>query len=168
MMAPLMSCACKLNNMIAPLRKIADKIASPFLVLTIRLFMANIFFQSGWSKFENFLNDDWGSTLFLFQEIHPVPGIPAELAAVMGTGGEIILSVLLALGLFGRFGAAGLIVLTAVIQFAVPADYGMANPDHYMWMLLLAVPFVKGAGAISVDHFICRMLQKKACATEAA
>lgn len=160
----MISCACKLDKMIDLLRIFADKIASPLLDLTIRLFMANIFFKSGWQKFQTFLNDDWGSTVYLFQDIHPVPGIPAELAAVMGTGGELAFSALLALGLFGRFGAAGLIVMTAVIQFLIPADYGMANPDHYMWMLLLAVILIKGSGAISADHFIRRWLQKKECA----
>lgn len=154
MISTMASCACKMNARLTPLQKCADKILSPFLDLAIRLFMANIFFKSGWLKFQSFLNDDWASTVYLFQDIHPVPGIPAELAAVMGTAGELGLSVMLALGLFGRFGAVGLIIMTAVIQFAVPASYEIANPDHYMWMLLLAVILVKGSGMISIDHLI--------------
>lgn len=160
----MIACACKINTMIAPLRAFADKIASPLLDLTIRLFMASIFFKSGWQKFQTFLNDDWGSTVYLFQDIHPVPGIPAELAAVMGTGGELIFSVMLALGLFGRLGAAGLLAMTLTIQFLVPESYGIANPDHYMWMLLLTVPLIKDPGAISVDHLIQKFLQKRECA----
>lgn len=154
----MITCACKINTIFEPLRKCADRIFSPFLDLTIRLFMANIFFKSGWLKFKNFLNDDWESTIYLFQDIHPVPGIPAELAATMATGGEIGLSILLALGLFGRLGAAGLITMTAIIQFAVPASYEIANPHHYMWMLLLAIILVKGPGSISIDHMIRRWI----------
>lgn len=157
----MIACACKLNAMIDPLRKLADKIASPLLDLAIRLFMANIFFKSGWQKFQTFLNDDWGSTVYLFQDIHPVPGIPAEIAAVMGTGGELAFAVMLALGMFGRLGAAGLLAMTLTIQFLVPAQYEIANPDHYMWMLLLAVPLVKEPGVVSLDHLIQRALQKK-------
>lgn len=163
----MIACACKINTMITLLRTFADKIASPLLDLTIRLFMASIFFKSGWQKFQTFLNDDWGSTVYLFQDIHPLPFLPAESAAVMGTGGELVFSTLLALGLFGRLGAAGLLVMTLTIQFIIPAEYGIANPDHYMWMLLLAVLLVKGPGALSVDRLICKFLQKKsavACA----
>ncbi len=157
----MISCACKIETMLNPLRQFADKVASPLLDLTIRLFMANIFFQSGWLKFKNFLNDDWGSTVYLFQDIHPIPGIPADIAAIAGTSGELGLSALLAFGLFGRFAAAGLIVMTAVIQFAIPASYGMANPDHYFWMLLLAVILIKGSGVISFDYLIRRLIAEK-------
>lgn len=160
----MITCACKLDEMIDPLRKIADKIASPLLDLTIRLFMANVFFKSGWLKFKNYLNDDWGSTVYLFQDIHPIPGIPANIAAVAGTTGELVLPVLLALGLFGRFGAAGLLVMTLTIQFLVPASYDIASPEHYYWMLLLAVALIKGPGAISLDNLIRRFLRKKECA----
>lgn len=163
MITPIMSCACKLDAMIDPVRKFAERFGAPLLDLAIRLFMANIFFKSGWQKFQTFLNDDWGSTVYLFQDIHPLPGIPAEIAAVMGTGGELGLSILLALGLFGRFGAAGLLVMTTVIQFVIPASYGVANADHYMWMMLLAVILVKGPGALSLDHLLRKFMAGKSC-----
>lgn len=161
MIAAVQSCARKLDTLIDPLRGLADKIGSPLVDLAVRLYMANIFFHAGWGKFQNFLNDDWGSTLFLFQDVHPIPGVPAGLAAIMGTGGELVLSVLLAVGLFGRFGAAGLIVMTATIQFLVPAEYGVANPEHYIWILLLSVTLIKGPGALSVDALIHRCLRGK-------
>lgn len=151
----------KADKMIDPLRNIAEKVGAPLLDLTIRLFMARIFFQSGWLKFQNFLNHDWGSTVYLFQDIHPVPGIPAGIAAVAGTTGELGLSTLLALGFFGRFAAAGLIVMALVFQFLVPAEYGIANPLHYLWIMLLGVIFLRGAGTISIDYFLRHWLYSR-------
>ena len=151
----------KIDKAIDPLRAIADKIGAPLLYLTIRLYMAQIFFQSGWLKFNNFRNGDWGSTVYLFQDVHPIPGVPANIAAVAGTTGELVLSGLLTLGLFGRFAAAGMIAMTLVIQFIVPASYEIANPEHYYWMLLLAVIFIKGPGMISADYFLCRWLRQR-------
>jgi len=155
------TCLMKADLKIQPLRRFAEKFASPVLDLIIRIYMAGIFFRSGWGKFKNFLNDDWGATVFLFQEVHPLPGIPASIAAVMGTAAELVLPVLLAVGLFARFGAAGLLVMTCAIQFLVPADYGIANPVHYLWMLLLAVPLVKGPGPLSLDYVILKWLRRE-------
>jgi putative oxidoreductase len=149
----------KIDKAIDPLRVIADRIGTPLLYLVIRLYMAQIFFQSGWLKFKNFLNDDWGSTVYLFQDIHPIPGISANIAAITGTAGELVLSGLLILGFFGRFAAAGMIAMTLVIQFVVPASYEIANPEHYYWILLLSVIVVRGAGVFSVDHLLCRWLR---------
>ncbi len=110
----------------------------------------------------NYVNGDWGATVFLFKDVHPIPGVSPEIAAVMGTGGEVILSVLLALGLAGRFAAAGLLVMTITIQYLVPPEYELMNDMHYLWMLLLAVPLVKGPGMLSLDHLLGRLLFKKA------
>lgn len=155
------ACLIKANSAIEPLRRFSEKFVSPLLDLAIRIYMAEIFFQSGWKKFKNYLNDDWGSTVFLFQEVHPLPGIPANMAAIMGTVGELVLPVLLAFGLFARFGASGLLAMTFVIQFLVPADYGISNPIHYMWMLLLAVPLIKSPGPLSLDYVTLKWLHRE-------
>jgi putative oxidoreductase len=141
-----------------PLRHMADKIGAPLLDCGIRLYMGQIFLRSGWQKLQSALNDDWGSTVYLFQDIHPIPHIPAHIAAVAGTAGEVALPILLIAGLFGRFAAAGLIVMTMVIQFIVPASYEISSPTHYLWMLLLAVIFVRGAGALSLDTLLRRFI----------
>ena len=150
-------CIKKIDTMIEPLRHISNQALAPALDLTIRLYMANIFFKSGWLKFKNFLNDDWGNTVFLFELEHPIPGIPTDIAAIMGTAGELILPILLALGLFTRFGAAGLIIMTAAIQFLVP-DYD--HPQHYLWMLLLAVPLFYGPKILSIDYWMVKFIRK--------
>lgn len=155
------NCALKIDTAIEPLRRFSSCILSPLLDLGIRLFMANIFFASGWLKFQNYLNGHWSDTVGLFEYAHPIPGVPPSIAAVAGTAGELALSSLLALGLFGRFAAAGLLVMTLVIQFLVPAEYDIMNPDHYFWMLLLAVIFVKGPGRFSADWLLLKLIRKE-------
>lgn len=151
----------KIDNLIDPLRKTARLFLSPLLDLAIRLYMADIFFKSGYLKLESYLNDNWSSTVFLFEEVHPLPYVSLDLAAIAGTAGEIILPVLLALGLFGRLGAGGLLIMTAVIEFGVPAEYGISNAQHYLWMLLLAVPLIKGPGILSLDALIRKFILRR-------
>ena len=124
--------------------------------------MANIFFKSGWLRLQDYLNGQWNNQIVAFTEYHPIPGVPGEIAAVAGTTGEIVLPILLAFGFLTRIGAGGLLVMTLSIQFLVPADYGVANDDHYMWMLLLAVPMLHGGSMFSVDFIVQKLLHKKA------
>lgn len=152
--------AIKIDNVIQHLRCASNCILSPVFDLSVRIYMANVFFASGKLKFENYLNEDWGSTVFLFEEIHPISGLNPNFAAISATAGELILPILLAFGLFGRLGAAGLLIMTAVIQFGVPADYGIQNNDHYFWMFLLGMILLKGPGKLSLDHLIMKWLKK--------
>ena len=149
------------DSAIEPLRKVSNCVASPLLDLTIRLYMGNIFFKSGWLKFSNFLDGHWDNTIYLFENAHPVPFLQPDVAAVLGTAGETMLPILLAFGLFGRFAAAGLILMTAVIQFGIPMEYELQNPLHYFWMLLLAVILIKGPGRLSLDYVVAKFLLKK-------
>lgn len=146
----------KLNG----LRKLSDEWLSHILLLVIRLYMANIFFMSGFGKLKDTLNGNFGDVVFLFTEIHPVPILPPNVAAVFGMGGEVVFGALLALGLFGRAGALALLAMTLVIEFGVPAVYEISNPDHYFWMMLLAVPLFFGAGKLSGDHFLLKYIRK--------
>ena len=145
----------KVDTAIQPLRNIADCIGSPLFDLTARLYVGWIFFRSGLGRFDSFLNGTWDDQVFLFTEEHPVPGVPGELGAILGTGGELILPVLLVLGLFGRFAAAGLLVMTAIIEFT----YQHAT-DHILWAFLLGMIFIKGAGKLSIDHFMRKMIKQ--------
>ncbi len=131
--------------------KLSDMVLMPLMNLGIRLYMASIFFKSGMLRFQDFMNDQWHSQITAFTDYHPIPGVPPELSAAGGTIGELVLPVILAFGLFTRFGAAGLLVMTILIQYVVPADYGVANDEHYMWMLLLMVPMLHGGKTLSLD-----------------
>ncbi|UGA36772.1 DoxX family membrane protein [Chromobacterium haemolyticum] len=78
----------------------------PLLLLLFRLWIANVFFKSGLTKI-----DDWDTTILLFTEEYHVPLLPPAVAAALAAAGELGLSALLALGLGGRFAAAGLFIL---------------------------------------------------------
>jgi putative oxidoreductase len=84
------------------------------LDLAIRVYIAQVFFRSGLLKIGN-----WEGTLYLFEHEYQVPLLPPEAAAWLGTGAELFLPVLLALGLAARFAALSLSVfnLVAVIAF---------------------------------------------------
>jgi len=130
---------------------------APLLDLGLRLFIANVFFKSGLTKILN-----WDSTLYLFNEVYAVPLLPPEFAAYLSTGAELGLSVLLALGLCGRFAAAGLFILNivAVISFAELSECGVSH--HLYWGILLAVLLVASRGQWSVDVWLERRLQESA------
>ncbi len=125
-----------------------EKLA-PLADLAMRLYVANVFFQSGLLKFQS-----WGQTKQLFEYVYSVPLLPPEVAAVMATAGELILPVLLAIGLAGRLGALGLTVVNimAVISFPELNDAGLR--DHLVWGLMLAVLLTHGPGKLSVDHLL--------------
>ncbi len=140
-----------------------ERVGEPIVLLLTRLYMFDVFFTSGKSKLDNYLNGDWSTTVYLFEEIHPVPFLPANVSAVMGTAGEVILSSLLLMGLFGRFAAFGLLIMTGVIEISfnyVDPEYTTFD-SHYMWALLLSVLMVRGAGTLSVDTLFFGALEKK-------
>jgi|TARA_R110002126_G_scaffold3263_1_gene18446 putative oxidoreductase len=142
-------------------RNISERWLAPLTVLTIRFYVASIFFKSGFGKLQDTLNGNFSDVLFLFTEIHPVPLLPPVIAAVLGIANEVIFGALLAVGLFGRLAAFVLLSMALVIQFAIPAEYGMANTQHYYWMMLLAVPLFFGAGKLSGDHFLLKYIRAK-------
>ncbi|MBV8939611.1 MAG: DoxX family protein [Alphaproteobacteria bacterium] len=120
--------------------------ASPAMMLLVRLYIAHVFWASGILKIS-----DWSTTLLLFTDEHPVPGLPPAVAAVLGTTFELCCPVLLTLGLAARLATLPLLVMTAVINFT----YQQA-PEHYHWALLLGMILFFGPGRLSLDHLIAR------------
>ncbi len=152
--------AHNIDNKIEPLRQIATKVGAPLLDLGMRAYMAKIFFTSGLLKFGKFRDEGWEGFIVPFEEYYPIPGVAAGIAAPMATAAELILPILLVFGLFSRFAAIGLLIMTLTIQYIVPAEYGLANVQHYFWMFLLASIALKGAGALSIDHFLVKWASK--------
>ena len=66
--------------------------------ISARLYIAQVFFLAGLTKIK-----DWDTTLFLFEEEYQVPFLSYELAAYLGTFGELVFPILLAIGLATRF-----------------------------------------------------------------
>lgn len=132
----------------------------PLALLFARLLVARVFWLSGLGKVENI--EVLGlrlptpmienSTFFLFGNVF-FPGKPewfTDTAAVLAAIGELTLPIPLTLGLFTRFGALGLLAMTAVIQIFVFQDAWW--PTHAWWMVVLFILIARGPGAWSLDR----------------
>lgn len=131
----------------------------PIAGFCIRTYVAWQFLISGWLKVTSFDN-----TLFLFKEEYRVPILPPDLAAVMGTAGELGFSILLILGIAGRLSAMGLffVNLMAVVSYAhvlLSDGFEAALAQHYLWGFMLLVSIIYGPGRISFDEWLARSLR---------
>lgn len=131
---------------LAALRATAGRFPLSLLELGMRVAVGATFFKSGMNKFQSF-----DTAIELFREEYRLPLLPPEIAATMGTAVELSAPVLLILGLFARFGAAALLVMTLTIQFLVyPGNW----PEHLMWASILAYVVTRGPGRLSIDRLI--------------
>ncbi|MBL4900783.1 MAG: DoxX family protein [Colwellia sp.] len=119
----------------------------PLALLAARFYVAWVFFAAGLTKLR-----DWDTTLFLFEEEYSVPFIPFELAAYLGTAGEILLPIILVLGIASRFGALGLSIVNFVAVISLVEIAPAALYAHVIWGILLIQVIVFGGGKLSVDH----------------
>ncbi len=126
-------------------------------VLGMRVFVGWQFFKAGLLKLQS-----WDATLFLFQYEYRVPLLSPNLAAVLGTAGELLFPALLFVGLAGRLSAVGLqaVNIMAVVAYAhviFAAGYEASSADHYLWGLMLLVITIYGPGRLSVDFLLGRL-----------
>lgn len=121
----------------------------PLLSLLGRLYVAQVFFLSGLTKIR-----DWEITLLLFNDEYKVPLLSPEVAAVMGTAGELILPVLLVLGLGGRLAPLGLSVVNVVAVLSLAEIEPAALQQHISWGIVLAVLAVFGTGRWTLDSLL--------------
>ncbi|MBU3071354.1 DoxX family protein [Aestuariicella sp. G3-2] len=125
------------------------------VALLSRLYLAKVFFSAGWVKLR-----DWDTTLFLFEEEYQVPLLPYEAAAYLGTFGEILFPLLLAIGLTTRFSALALSVVNVVAVISLAEIAPAALYLHIIWGLLLAHLAIYGSGALSLDNILKRFRLK--------
>jgi putative oxidoreductase len=139
--------------------KVLD-LLTPLGDLFIRFWIAKVFFFAALTKINS-----WSSTLFLFQHEYHVPLLSAKMAAILGTGAELVLPVLILLGLFGRLPAFMLFVfnIVAVISYPFLLTEGgrIGLNDHFYWGILLMVIMFHGYGKLSLDALFQRLRHKR-------
>lgn len=145
--------------------------------LFLRLILAWEFWESGITKLRG---DNWFAEIpwAPWQKGFPWPfsALPVELNWVLATWGELALAVLLFLGLFTRFAAFSLIIITTVATAAVhwPAEWsglselwrgyvitadGAGNFKLPLLFVVMLLPLVFGGGGrVSLDNTLCRFL----------
>lgn len=141
-------------NWRAPFELLASTAARLFplslLLLVQRLGIAAVFFMSGRTKVDEgswFTVSEGAFELFRTDYALPlIPPVPATYAAATA---EHLFPILLILGLFTRVSAAGLLVMTAVIEIFVYPD---AWPTHLSWAGLLLPLIALGGGKLSLDR----------------
>ena len=139
-----------LTNWLEAGRRLAERIPYSLVALVARLAVASVFWRSGQTKVEGFLQIK-DNTFFLFREEYKVPLLHPDLAAYAATIAEHVLPVLLVVGLASRLSALGLMAMTLVIQLFVYPD---GWPEHILWFALLLLIVARGPGALSLDHLI--------------
>jgi putative oxidoreductase len=143
-----------MNALINALLKIFDsitKLVPDWLIsLLARGAIAYTFWTSGRSKVSGILEISQ-STYFLFEHEYNVPLIPPSIAAHMATYAEHLFPILLVFGLFTRFAALSLLLMTAVIQIFVYPD---AWNVHMWWAIALLYLIRYGGGLLSIDRLL--------------
>ncbi|MEQ8558190.1 MAG: DoxX family membrane protein [Henriciella sp.] len=149
-------------------------LAEPLALLLARLAVARVFFMSGLTKWNGpFAFNPDKYDLFLYEFFCPeeprsgalvlcndqVEGAYspmmqwsverfANAAGIM----EILLPILLVLGLTSRLAAAGLLVMTLVIERLVFPDAASWWGSHVWWAAILLVIIARGPGTWSLDR----------------
>ena len=128
----------------------ARLLPSSLLLLVQRLGIAAVFFMSGRTKVDGLLtvND---SAFELFRHEYALPLVPPEAAAYAATYSEHFFPLLLVAGLFTRFAASALLMMTLVIEIFVYPD---AWPTHLNWAGLLLPLIALCGGKLSLDRVL--------------
>ena len=133
----------------AALNRLFDYLPADIAQLLARVIVGLVFWRSGLTKIDGFGLAD--NTIFLFEAEYNVPLLPPALAAYMATAAELALPLLLFVGLFSRFAATGLFLMTLVIQLFV---YPSAYMTHGLWAVGLLLIMTFGPGRLSLDHVL--------------
>ncbi len=130
---------------------VSGAVPEAIALLFTRVALAGVFWRSARTKVED---GSWlqmsDTTVFLFQEEYGMP-FP-EITGLIATYAEHFLPILLVLGLFTRVGAAGLLVMTLVIQFFVYPEAWWQT--HILWTAMALILIVRGGGMFSIDRLL--------------
>lgn len=129
---------------------LASRLPESIALLILRVALAGVFWRSGRTKIEEgTLFSISEQAYFLFEYEYTGLPIPPSVATPMATLAEHLLPLLLVLGLFTRFSALGLMVMTLVIQFFVYPDAWWQT--HILWVAMAAILVSRGGGLFSLD-----------------
>ena len=163
------------DNLTSRLRVSGDFVWPLFL----RLILAWEFWEAGYGKLtgENwFAQIPWADWQIGFP--YPFNQVPVELNWLFATWGELVFAVMLALGLFTRFAAISLVVITMVATAAVhwPAEWNSlaelwssyvitpkdaGNFKLPLLFLFMLLPLVfHGGGKLSIDQLLVGMSRR--------
>ena len=135
------------NALAARLQRLAP---ADLLALAARVGIGGVFWQSGRTKVdEQFRVTD--AAVALFADEYQLPLLPPDWAAHLAAYAEHLFPLLLLVGLFTRFSALALLVMTAVIQVFV---YPQAWPTHLSWAAVLLTLLHHGGGRWSLDRLL--------------
>lgn len=137
----------------------------PAVLLLARVVLGYPFWNSGLGKVHTLTLFELGSfrfrlptpmidsgayLLFAHEFFEGLPRWLTNSFTVASATGELILPVLVVLGLLTRFAAAGILVMTMVIQiFVYPEEWWAV---HSWWTTLALVLVVRGGGAWALDR----------------
>jgi putative oxidoreductase len=133
-----------------------DRWVGPLGLLALRLPVSVVFWNSGRTKVEGwniFVVNDVQYLLFEEEFGLPFPVLMAHVTAIA----EHVLPIMLVLGLGTRLGAAGMLVMTMVIQLFVFPDAWLSH--HMFWATITFAVFALGPGPLSLDHLIAKKLR---------
>lgn len=138
-------------------RRFVERLAQPsFVQLVLRVALAVPFWKSGILKWHGFLqlND---TAIYLFSDefkLHlpggPYPFPAPAVFAFLSACGEVSFPMLLFLGLGTRFAAAGLLLMTCIIELTVPDGW----PVHITWAAIALGIAAWGPGVASIDYLL--------------
>ena len=148
-----------LGRLVEWVNAVIRAIAQPSLTqLVLRFALAVPFWRSGVNKWDGFLQlNDVAVLLFSSEFMLHLPGGPypypaPALMAFLAGSAELLLPALLAFGLATRMAAAGLLVMTLIVQLTVPEGW----PLHVTWAAMALSLMAWGPGRISLDCWIGR------------
>ena len=159
----------KIKNMMVGATNMMTKIPAGAISMLARVTMATIFWKSAMTKIAfndeglgdfsmaqvwNVITLDWSvndNTYMLFEYEYDLPLLSVDWAAHLSIAAEIILPIALILGLFTRFTALAMLMMTLVIQIFV---YPNLWTVHGLWAVALMVIMTKGGGMLSLDNLL--------------
>lgn len=132
---------------------VSSRLPEGIALLVNRVALAGIFWRSGRTKVEEgtalTIND---TAYFLFEHEYTGLPLPVDLAVPLATWAEHLFPILLVLGLFTRFAALSLMLMTLMIQIFVYPEAWWAT--HILWVAMAAILVARGGGLFSLDALL--------------